>query len=117
MLCARILRMANLSLVVKQLQQERDRLSSEMDALNRAISALARTKQQRRPPHKRNICGWACPDRGSTEGPLGTDQGTQVRISRWLEQAHDVGCSPKKNRSRSKGSMGEMAKGTEDGIK
>ncbi|HTT20864.1 MAG TPA: hypothetical protein VMG82_18160 [Candidatus Sulfotelmatobacter sp.] len=32
--------MANLSLVVKQLQQERNRLSSQMEALNRAIAAL-----------------------------------------------------------------------------
>ena len=32
--------MANLSLVVKQLQQERNRLSSQMEALNRAISLL-----------------------------------------------------------------------------
>ena len=37
---ATILRMANLSLVVKQLHQERNRLSSQMEALNRAISAL-----------------------------------------------------------------------------
>ena len=39
-MAARILRMANLSLVVKQLQQERNRLSSQMEALNAAISAL-----------------------------------------------------------------------------
>lgn len=32
--------MANLSLVVKQLHQERNRLSSQMEALNQAISAL-----------------------------------------------------------------------------
>jgi hypothetical protein len=48
---------------------------------------------------------------------LGKDQGTQVRIVPWREQAHDVTCRPKKNRSRSKGALGEMAKGTEDGIK
>ena len=39
-MAARILRMANLSLVVKQLQQERSRLSSQMEALNQAISLL-----------------------------------------------------------------------------
>lgn len=32
--------MADLSLVVKQLQKERNRLSSQMEALNRAISLL-----------------------------------------------------------------------------
>jgi len=32
--------MANLRFVVRQLQQERKRLSSQMEALNRAISAL-----------------------------------------------------------------------------
>ena len=32
--------MANLTSVVKQLQQERSRLASQMEALNRAISAL-----------------------------------------------------------------------------
>lgn len=39
-MAARILRMANLNLVVKQLQQERNRLSSQMEALNQAISLL-----------------------------------------------------------------------------
>lgn len=40
-LCARIPGMANLRLVVKQLQQERNRLSFQMEGLDRAISALA----------------------------------------------------------------------------
>lgn len=48
---------------------------------------------------------------------MGTDQRTQVRINPWREQAHDVTCSPKKNRSRSKGTLGEMAEGAEDGVK
>ena len=39
-MAARILRMPNLRLVVKQLQQERNRLSSQMEVINRAISAL-----------------------------------------------------------------------------
>lgn len=39
-MAARILRMANLSLVVKQLQEERNRLSSQMEALSRAIGLL-----------------------------------------------------------------------------
>jgi hypothetical protein len=75
-----------------------------------------RSKQRWGPPRERNVCCGPCSDCGGSEGPLGKDQGRQVRISPWREQAHDVGWGSQKNCSGSKGSMGKMAKGTEDGI-
>jgi hypothetical protein len=104
--------MNNFTSVLKQLQQERTRLTSQLENLNGAISALNGKSPNRRNCFRRRSCA----DRCCATGSLGQGKRGERRLHRPGWEAKDVSRCNRTYPSRTESTLGEVAKGTEEGL-
>lgn len=103
--------MANLTSVIKDLEQERNRLGAQLEGINRALSVLNGTSDHRA---TRTIS--AAGRARIAAGSLGKGQGAKSRFHRHWQEAHDVASRPQADCRSPKSTVGKVAEGAQEGV-
>ena len=106
--------MADLSGIVKQLKDERNRVEKQLSALNAALTAFVGAYSGSAKP--RVSAAARREDEPGTEGTLGEADGSERSDEHGEVQAHSVSSGSPEDGSGSAGTVGESKSGEEGGL-
>jgi hypothetical protein len=107
--------MSNLTSVLKQLKQEHNRLTSQLDRLNSAISAPERSKRRNYSTPEKAVRCWSGADCSCSTGEMGQSEGPEGCVHR-CQKTQNVSIGHRSDSCRSKSTLGEMEKAAKSGV-